>query len=81
MLEGKPKKGGLQMGDVIIECENRKIENADEFVDVLNEEFFAEEKSSSRGFAGKKWNEGSTKYITRSTLTNELLCAAIEVST
>ena len=27
------------MGDVIIECENRKIENADEFVDVLNEEF------------------------------------------
>ena len=36
---GQAEKGGLQMGDVIIECENRKIENADEFVDVLNEEF------------------------------------------
>ena len=36
---GQAEKGGLQMGDVIIECESRKIKNADEFVDVLNEEF------------------------------------------
>ena len=30
------------MGDVIIKCENKFIGTADEFVDVLNDEFFIE---------------------------------------
>eukprot|EP00943_MAST-04B_sp_MAST-4B-sp1_P009303 g9303.t1 len=36
---GQAEKAGLQMGDVIIKCENKFIGTADEFVDVLNDEF------------------------------------------
>ena len=78
---GQAEKGGLQMGDVIIECESRKIKNADEFVDVLNEEFLLKKNLRVVVLRGKKRKEDSTKYSTRSALITDLFCAAREAFT
>ena len=75
---GQAEKGGLQMGDVIVECENRKINNADEFVDVLNEEFLMKKNLRVVILRGKKWKENCIKYSTRSPLIRNYVVLVIE---
>ena len=54
---GQAAKAGLRMGDVIVKCENKYVNTADEFVDILNDEFLLKKSlqvTILRGKNGKR---------------------------